>query len=344
MDFPQLLTEAEAAEWLGVPIEAVAMWARDGKLLAAARTEGGQLLFYRWRVEHDGTALAAFAPIRTAKRRGNRTPTNAAYELNCGCRLSTAPGHLCRTGAALLATAALAEEFATSAPEDKLLDRIASLCRDALSRHLTSPLMRGDLVRAVRNGVELTRLACEHDLPFWQLGGVFFEGLAKAESGPLGGGLEDMRRGAQLLREQNVLLYEGLVKILLAETEARAGDVDRAVAVLDEALATSERIGNRTFEAELHRVRGGMLLRRNPANPAPAEEALQAAIAVAKRQGTRSFELRAALALANFYQSTARPTQANAVLAPALEGFAPTPEMPEIAEAKALLATLDNGA
>ena len=88
MDFPQLLTEAEAAEWLGVPIETVAMWARDGKLLAAARTEGGQLLFYRWRVEHDGTALAAFAPIRTAKGRSNRTPSIAAHELVCGCRLS----------------------------------------------------------------------------------------------------------------------------------------------------------------------------------------------------------------------------------------------------------------
>jgi hypothetical protein len=142
MDFPQLLTEAEAAEWLGVPIEAVAMWARDGKLLAAARTEGGQLLFYRWRVEQDGTALAAFAPTRTATGRGNRTRSTAANELVCGCRLSPAPGRLCRTGAALLATAALAEDFANLAPEDKLLDRIASLCRDALSRHLTGPLLK----------------------------------------------------------------------------------------------------------------------------------------------------------------------------------------------------------
>jgi hypothetical protein len=45
MDFPQLLTEAEAADWLGVPIEAVALWARDGKLLAAARTEGDHPAF-----------------------------------------------------------------------------------------------------------------------------------------------------------------------------------------------------------------------------------------------------------------------------------------------------------
>ena len=130
-----------------------------------------------------------------------------------------------------------------------------------------------------------------------------------------------MRRGAELLREQNVLLFDGLVKIALAEAEARAGDPDRAVAILDEALATCERTGYRAFEAELHRVRGEMLLKRDPANPAPAEEAFLTAIAVAKRQATRSFELRAALALAKLYQSTGRPADAHAVLAPALEGM-----------------------
>ena len=87
-----------------------------------------------------------------------------------------------------------------------------------------------------------------------------------------------------------------------------------------------------------------MLLKRDPANPAPAEEALLTAIAVAKQQGTRSFELRAALALAKLYQSTARPAEAHAVLAPALEGFSPTPEMPEIAEAQALLVAIEAGA
>jgi len=113
---------------------------------------------------------------------------------------------------------------------------------------------------------------------------------------------------------------------------------DRAVAILDEALATCDRAGNRAFEAELHRAHGEILLKRDPSNPAPAEEALLTAIAVAKRQGTRSFQLRAALALAKIYQAAARPVDAHAVLAPALEGFAPTPQMAEIAEAEALLA------
>jgi predicted ATPase len=201
-------------------------------------------------------------------------------------------------------------------------------------------LIRGDPSRAALNGVELARLAREHDLRFWRAVGGFFEGLAKVESGALGGGLEDMRRGVELMREQNGLMFDGLYKIALAEAEARGGNIDPALAILDDALATSERIGHRSFDAELHRVRGEMLLKRDPANPALAEEALQAAIAVAKRQATRSFELRAALSLAKFYQSTARSVEAHAVLAPALDGFSPTPEMPEIAEGQALLGEL----
>ena len=89
-----------------------------------------------------------------------------------------------------------------------------------------------------------------------------------------------------------------------------------------------------------HRIRGDILFKRDPANTAPAEEAFLTAIAVAQQQKARSFELRAALSLAKLYQSTGRAADAHAVLAPALEGFSPTPEFPEIDEAQTLLAVL----
>ena len=201
-------------------------------------------------------------------------------------------------------------------------------------------LMRGDHPRVAANGLELARLARDRDLPTWRDYAVLFEGLANAECSAPAGGLEGMRRGAELMRQQNELVWDGLIKVALAEAEARAGDVDRALAILGEALATSERTGHRAFDAELHRARGELLLKRDPTNPAPAEEALLRAIEIAKQQGTRSFRLRAALALAKLHQTTGRPTEAHAVLAPALESFSPTPEMPEIAEAQALLAAL----
>ena len=87
-------------------------------------------------------------------------------------------------------------------------------------------------------------------------------------------------------------------------------------------------------------LRGEILLTLEPANPAPAEEAFGTALAIARQQGARSWGLRAALSFAKFLRSTGRLAEAHAVLAPALEGFAPTPELPEIAEAQALLTGL----
>ena len=101
-----------------------------------------------------------------------------------------------------------------------------------------------------------------------------------------------------------------------------------------------DQTGEHWSDAFLHRVRGEILLKRDPANTAPAEEAFLTAIAIAQQQKARSFELRAALSLAKLYQSTDRAADAHAVLAPALEGFSPTPEFPEIEEAQALLAAL----
>jgi predicted ATPase len=201
-------------------------------------------------------------------------------------------------------------------------------------------LMRGDLSLGAQNAVELARVIREHDLPYWRGYQVFLERWTRVQSGAHADGLADMSRGVELRREQSVLITDSQFKLLLAEAEARSGDVERALSILDEALATSERIGHRYFDAELHRARGEMLLRRDRANSAPAEEAFQSAIAVAREQHARSFELRAALVLAKLYHSTSRLAEAHAVLAPALEGFAPTREMPEIAEAEALLAAL----
>jgi predicted ATPase len=201
-------------------------------------------------------------------------------------------------------------------------------------------LMRGDLSLAAQNAVELARVIREHDLPYWRAHQIFLEGWMRVQSGANADGLADMRRGIELRREQSVLITDSQFKLLLAEAEARSGDVERALSILDEALATSDRVGHRYFDAELHRAHGEMMLKRDRTNSGAAEQALLTAITIASKQGTRSFELRAALSLAKLYQSTARPADAHAVLAPALEGFSPTSEMPEIAEAQTLLAAL----
>ena len=98
--------------------------------------------------------------------------------------------------------------------------------------------------------------------------------------------------------------------------------------------------GQAYTEPFLHRLRGDFLLKRNPDDPASAEDAYRTAVTLATKQGARTYQLLASLSLAKLYQSTNRALEAHAILAPALEGFAPTPEMPEIAEAQALMKRL----
>ena len=90
----------------------------------------------------------------------------------------------------------------------------------------------------------------------------------------------------------------------------------------------------------MHRIRAEILLKRDPANTAAAEQLLQAAIAIAQSQKASSFELRAALSLAKLHRAANRDADAHAVLAPAVGGFPPTEQFPELAEAQTLLAAL----
>jgi predicted ATPase len=127
---------------------------------------------------------------------------------------------------------------------------------------------------------------------------------------------------------------------LLAEIEAEGEGIEGALTRIDESLALANETTQHGTAALLHRIRGEILLRRDPANTAPAEEAFLTAIAVAQQQQAKSFELQAALRLAKLYQATGRAADAHAVLAPALEGFSPTPGFPEIAKAQRLLGSL----
>ncbi len=202
-------------------------------------------------------------------------------------------------------------------------------------------LMQGDFAAAAEDGVAVADLADEHDLSLWRAFGVFLKGSAAWREGEKDRGLAEMRRGATLIQEQNAAIFEGLIKVTLAEAEAHDGDLVGALATLDGAIALSERTGQRAWDAEVFRTRGEILLKQNPAVPGPAEHAFLTAIAIAQAQKVRAFELRAALALAKLHRTAGLDAQARAVLVPALQGFAPTPEFPEMAEALEVLTTIE---
>ena len=201
-------------------------------------------------------------------------------------------------------------------------------------------MMRRSFTGATPHIEALVKISQAHEMGMWTAYGRILAPWTRRGVESAGATLAEMRRGLAICREQGVGNFIPFLKTLLAEAEAEAGELGAALATVDDVIAETERTGQRWNELDTLRVRGEILLRRDPANTAPAEEAFLSAIAVAREQKARSFELRAALALAKPFQSTGRAADAHAVLAPALEGFSPTPEFPEIAEAQALLATL----
>jgi predicted ATPase len=193
--------------------------------------------------------------------------------------------------------------------------------------------------RMAKIPVELGR---EHGMAQYLAFGEVYGNWARARLGDCESGMTGLREALAAYLGQGNKLHAPLFQGLIAELEAEGADADGALTRVDAALTVANETGERWTDALLHRLRGEILVKPDQANIALAEEAFLAAIAVARAQKAKSFDLQEAVSLAKLYQSTARPAEAHAVLAQALEGFAPTLEMPEIAEAQALLAALDS--
>ena len=187
----------------------------------------------------------------------------------------------------------------------------------------------------------LAEIVLRYDLPiFWAGMAAFFQGWTRWLRGEGEAGLAEMRRGIGISREQGIVWLLAAFEMTLAEAEATTGETDAGLRRLEDALAELEATENRRYEAEMYRIRAGILLMHDPANTAAAEQSFQTAIAIAQSQKARSFELRAALSLAKLYHAANRDADAHATLAPAVEGFPPTQQFPELTEAQTLFLAL----
>jgi predicted ATPase len=93
----------------------------------------------------------------------------------------------------------------------------------------------------------------------------------------------------------------------------------------------------RGWDAEIHRLRGELTLRLPYRDPAKAEDSLRTALAIAREQGTRSYELRAATSLARLWREQGHRMEARELLAPLYGSFTEGFDTADLKEAKALL-------
>jgi predicted ATPase len=123
---------------------------------------------------------------------------------------------------------------------------------------------------------------------------------------------------------------------LIAEAHGRAGRPLASLELLAEALDRVEATGGRWFEAELHRLRGELLL-AGSGDADAAEVCFGCAIEVARQQGARMWELRASTSLARLWQEQGRCAEAHGSLARVYDWFSEGFELPDLTEAKRLL-------
>jgi predicted ATPase len=127
---------------------------------------------------------------------------------------------------------------------------------------------------------------------------------------------------------------------MLAEVCDRLGHTEDGLQALAEAHSLMEQREERYWEAEIHRLRGVLLLRQPETPQVEAEACLQQALTVARRQQAKSLELRAALSLARLWQQQGKRAAAYELLAPIYGWFTEGFDTADLQEAKTLLEEL----
>ena len=150
-------------------------------------------------------------------------------------------------------------------------------------------MMRRNPAGAAPHIEALIDLAHAHAMPTWTSYCRFLRPWSRRHLDGSDGGLSEMRAGIAACREQGIGNFIPFIATALAETEVEVGEIEAALATIDGAIADGERTGQCWFDAESRRTRGDILLKRDPTNTAPAEEAFLAAVAIAQQQKARSF-------------------------------------------------------
>lgn len=171
--------------------------------------------------------------------------------------------------------------------------------------------LRGEALAAQERAKEVIRIAEECGMELWAAFGKIDLGWATAELGQAREGIEQMQQGLSAYEATGTRIWYPLFLGSFADQLNKAQRVEEGLAVITRALACAEETGEGYALAELHRIKGELLVNysgvlqagehsydsfRGP-SLSEARAAFIEALAIAKRQGARSWELRAALSL-----------------------------------------------
>jgi predicted ATPase len=274
-------------------------------------------------LDHLEQAWRLFDPVRDAE-------SALTYTLDFGVIIR------CQAGAAgLSGYPDQAAHWIQEAVERARTVEHANSLAGALWTTAVAAFLFGDRTTVARHTAELQPLTEEHRLLNYQAGGIPLQAAVLGWQGQPQEGLEKLDQGvATLANLQNHLHHPVhlLIRVELLRELGREGDALAAIAEGYDFISTSQ---EHWCDAELHRVRGEISASLSRENEAEVE--YTAALAIAREQQARWWELRASVSLAKLWQEQGKITEARELLAPVYDWFTEGFDTADLKEAKALL-------
>jgi class 3 adenylate cyclase/predicted ATPase len=200
-------------------------------------------------------------------------------------------------------------------------------------------MLRRDVSTLKTTAGELMQLAKQYRATYWALWAKPMLGWIAAQEGNIDTGIRQMHESAEALQKQNANLWVPQTLLLEAEILGNAKQYQHAHKLLDAAQALIEPLDQRFYEAELHRVRGAVLMAEKPNSP-DGIKSLDCAIDVARRQNSRFLELRACVSKARVWRDRGLRDDAHKIVAPVYSWFTEGLDTVDLTEARAFLETL----
>jgi predicted ATPase len=173
----------------------------------------------------------------------------------------------------------------------------------ALNNTCFTHMWCGNYPTANAQATEVVALADEKGTMFWKAYGMVHQGCVLAQTGKASDAVHMITSGSSAWRSTGATLWAPYFLSYLARAYAELRIFDDAWHCSGEARTAMDTNGERWFEAEVNRIAGEIALRSPEQNAAKAEAHFERALAVARQQQAKSWELRASMSLARLWRS-----------------------------------------
>jgi predicted ATPase len=207
----------------------------------------------------------------------------------------------------------------------------------ALAFTSLSHIQCGDYATATTHSDELVALEEEKGALFWKLPGMMSQGSILTSTGKPSDAVQKLAAGMSGWRSTGATLFVPLWLSYLARAHGELRQFDDAWRCIGEAITVMEATKETWCEAEVHRSAGEIALKLPTPDAAKAEAYFERALAVARAQQAKSWELRAAISMARHWRDQGKRDEARALVAPIYSWFTEGFDTLDLKDAKALL-------